>query len=109
MGRFIKSDKMADVTSVNQLLKIDVQAKENDNVYSKTDAWFRAEKELKSAVDPKTKKKLTDKELMQFKLKCKDFLVAIVKKIMEKTPLKFALVRNLSFLDPREMGATVKG
>jgi len=31
-----------------------------------------------------------------------------VKKIMEKSPLKFVLARNLSFLDPREMGATVK-
>ena len=75
MGRFIKSDKMSGVTSVNQLLKLDVQAKENHNVYSKTDAWFRAEKELKSAVDvdPKTKKKLTNKEVMQFKLECNDF------------------------------------
>ena len=50
---------MAGVTSVNQLLKIDVQAKENHNVYNKIDAWFRAEKELKSAVDPETNKKLT--------------------------------------------------
>jgi len=71
MGRFLKSDKMAGhglMTSVNQLLKIDVQAKENDNVYSKIDAWLRSEKDLKSAVDvdPKMKKKQTDKEVMQF-------------------------------------------
>jgi len=65
MGRFIKTDKMAGVTSVNQLLKIDVRAKENHNVYSKIDAWFRAEKELKSAVDPKTKKKLADKDVIR--------------------------------------------
>jgi len=49
-----------------------------------------------------------DKQVMQFKLECKDFLVAIVKNITEKSPLKLALARNLSFLDPREMGATVK-
>ena len=64
---------MSGVTSVNQLLKLDVQAKENHNVYSKIDAWFRAEKELKSAVDPQTKKKLTDKDVMQFTLECKEF------------------------------------
>ena len=108
MGRFMKSDKMAGVTSVYQLLKIDVQAKEDHNVYSKIDIGFRAEKELKSVVDPKTKKKVTDKEIMQFKLECRDFLVAIVKKIMDKSPLKFALARNLSFMDPREMGSTAK-
>jgi len=62
---------MAGMTSVNQLLKIDMQAKRESNVYSKIDAWFRAEKELKSAVDPKAKKKLI--EVMQLKLKLKDF------------------------------------
>ena len=56
-----------------------------NNVYSKIDAGFRAEK-LKSAVDPKTKKKVTDKQVMQFKLECRDFLVAIVTKIMDKEP-----------------------
>jgi len=108
MGRFMKSDKMAGVTSVYQLLKIDVQAKEDHNVYSKIDIGFRVEKELKSAVDPKTKKNVTDKEIMQFKLECRYFLVAIVKKIMDKSPLKFALARNLSFMDPREMRSTAK-
>jgi len=75
-----------------------VQAKENHNVYCKIDAGFRAEKELKSAIDPKTKKKVTDKEVMQFKLECRDFLVAIVMKIMDKGPLKFPLARNWAFL-----------
>ena len=31
-----------------------------------------------------------------------------MKKIMEKSPLKFALAHTLSFLLPKEMGATVK-
>jgi len=68
---------MAGLTSAYQLLKFDMQAKENHNVYSKIDAGFRAEKELKSAIDPKTKKKVTDKEVIQFKLKCTDFLLVI--------------------------------
>jgi len=48
-----------------------VQAKENHSTVftarSKIDVGYRAE-ELKSVVDPKTKKKVTDKETMQFKL-----------------------------------------
>ena len=55
-------------------------------------------------MDPKTKKKVTDKETVQFKL----VLVTIVQKIMDKSPLNFALAWNLSFLDPRETGSTVK-
>ena len=62
-----------------------MQAKKNHSVYSKIDVGYRAEKELKSAVDTKTKKKVTDKETMQFKLECKDFLVVIVQKIMDKS------------------------
>jgi len=60
MGRFIKSDKMAGVKFAYQLLKVDVQAKENHSVDSKIDVGFRAEKELKSALE-KTKKKVIDK------------------------------------------------
>ena len=31
-----------------------------------------------------------------------------MQKIMDKLPLNFALTRNLSFLDPKEMGSAVK-
>lgn len=46
MGRFIKSDKMTGVASVYQLLKFDVQAKENHNVYDQIDAGFTTEKDI---------------------------------------------------------------
>ena len=31
-----------------------------------------------------------------------------MQKIMDESPLNFALARKLPFLDPREMGSTVK-
>jgi len=108
MERFVKDDVMARVSSVQQLLKIDVGLKENHKVYSKIDIGFMAEKSLKSAVDQKTKKKISDKELMQFRMESKEFLIKLVKKIMEKSPLKYSLARNMSSLDPREMGNAAK-
>ena len=66
MDRFVKDDVMSRVSSVQQLQKIDVGLKENHKVYSKIDIGFMAEKSSKSAVDQKTKKKISDKELMQF-------------------------------------------
>ena len=80
MDRFVKDDVMSRVSSVQQLLKIDVGLKENHKVYSKIDIGFMAEKSLKSAVDQKTKKKISDKELMQFRMECKEFLNKLVKK-----------------------------
>ena len=103
MDRFVKDDVMSRVSSVQQLLKIDIGLKENHKVYSKIDIGFMAEKSLKSAVDQKTKKKISDKELMQFRMECKEFLNKLVKIIMEKS-----LARNMSSLDPREMGTAAK-
>ncbi|KAH9372162.1 hypothetical protein HPB48_009705 [Haemaphysalis longicornis] len=34
---------------------------------------------------------------------CKDFLVAVTKKVLEKSPLRHLLVRGLGSLDPRQM------
>jgi len=88
MDRFVKDDVMARVSSVQQLLKVDVDLKDNHKVYSKIDIGFMAEKSLKSAVD-QTTKKISDKEVMQFRMECKEFLKKLVKKVMEKSPLKF--------------------
>lgn len=41
-------------------------------------------------------------------MECKEFLNKLVKKVMEKSPLKFSLAWNMSFMDPREMGTTAK-
>lgn len=63
MDRFVKDDVMACVSSVQQLLKVDVELKDNHKVYWKIDIGFMAEKSLKSAVDQTTKKKISDKEV----------------------------------------------
>jgi len=81
MDRFVKDEvMMAHVSSVQELLKIDVGLKENHKVYKKTDIGFMAEKSLKSAVDQKMKKKISDKDVMQFRMECKDFTIKLVKK-----------------------------
>lgn len=36
-------------------------------------------------------------------MECKQFLAAVTKKILELSPLKSSMVRNLSSLDPRLM------
>ena len=79
-----------------------------DKVYFKIDIGFVAEKSLKCAAERKKKKAISDKELMQFQMECKEFLVKLVKKVMEKSPLKFSLARSMSSLDPQEMTTAAK-
>ena len=65
---------------------------------------------MKSAADQKTKK-TSDKDEVQFSMECKDFMSfmsKLVKKIMEKSPVKLLLARNMSSLDPQEMGTAAK-
>ena len=80
MDRFVKDDVMARVSLVHQILKIDVGLKENHKVYSKINIGFMAEKSLKRAAEQKKKKAISDKELMQFRMECKQVLVKLVKK-----------------------------
>lgn len=44
-----------------------------------------------------------DRAVSAFKIECKDFLVATIAKLTKKSPLKFAIVRNVSCLNPLTM------
>jgi len=46
---------------------------------------------------------------MELRLQCKDFLLKIVVKLLEKCPLKYPLTNNMSCLDPRQMVASKAG
>ena len=46
---------------------------------------------------------VSDRRLMEFRVECKDFLMAALKKLLQKCPLSYSLVRNMSSLDPRQM------
>lgn len=43
------------------------------------------------------------KETCAFKMECKQFLLSVTKKVLEKSSMKFPLVRGLSSLDSQQM------
>lgn len=47
--------------------------------------------------------KASPKDVFQFKMECKQFLVAVAKKVLENSPFKQLQVSSLSCLDPRLM------
>ena len=47
----------------------------------------------------KGRKKLSERQVCEFRMSCKAFLIKMVKKILDKSPLTYPLVRNS--LDPR--------
>ena len=50
-----------------------------------------------------SKKKVSEMQLMEFKMECKSFLQALVKKMLSKSPLKYCLVQSLVSLSPSYM------
>lgn len=105
MQRFIKADVLRDV-AVYQLVTIDSSDKQNQCGYSKIDIGFAAEHEVKRLLNIKA---ISDKQVMEFRFECRAFLVSMVKKLVEKAPMKYPLVRHMSCLDPKQMATDKDG
>jgi len=98
MQEFIKPDLLSDATSVVKLLKIEYEKFPNHVDLSKVKIGFAAERIL---CELKGSKKLSERQVFEFRMSCKAFLIKMVKKILDKSPLTYPLVRYMNFLDPR--------
>ena len=79
---------------------MDLKCKDMLKSYTEIDIGFVAENFLKEA---KSKKVVSDKGILEFKLQCKEVIVVLLSKLLAKTPLNYDLVLCLSCLDPIEI------
>lgn len=93
MMKVINADKLKAAFSAKQLLDIDLSQSENLLHSKKIDIGFAARKFLMEA-------KVDDKDATNFRLQCRELLIAIIEKLKERSPLKYLLVRGISALDP---------
>lgn len=107
MKRFIKDDVLSEVSTADKLVKVDVEEKRNHKTYKAIDIGFSAEKALKEAKEKAQKEgtSVSDKQVMEFRLDCRNFPIALLKKILNKCPISYSLVRNMAALNPKEMVA----
>ena len=66
----------------------------------KIDTAFSAEKIVN---DLFTKKKLVDEQFMDFSMECIGMLLTTVGKLQNKSHLKYSMVRNMEYPEPRKM------
>jgi len=71
--------------------------------YSKEDIGFTTENAVKAV-----RKNVSDKQLLDFHLSCRNFLKEVVAKLLNKTAVQYPLANNLAFLDPRLISDTDK-
>ena len=97
MQRFMKDDILAGATNALKMSKIDVVDAKNHKDQSHVDVGFVTKNLLLKLTLRKT---ISDRALLQFKLECKRFLINVCKKVLEKSPIKYPLVRTAIWLDP---------
>jgi hypothetical protein len=87
---------------VSKLMKIDVMSRENWCSYRDVDPGVAAKTELAQC-------KVSDREKLEFRMECIKFLSAMSAKIVERSPLKYNLVKFASSVAPASVlkGGTV--
>lgn len=89
--RFIKLD----VLENNSLLDIDFKNAKNQLTAKEINIGYGTDSALRKC------KNVTGLEKLQFREQCRKCMIAFVSKIMERSPIKYPLVRSITCLDPR--------
>jgi hypothetical protein len=100
LSKFLRKDKMPDSNSISELTELNLRDKDNQVNYKKVDIGFSADRILKELI---ATKKISDRNVLEFRMNCLEQLITLTEKLMLKAPIKHSLVRNLTFLNPHEM------
>lgn len=91
--KFMKCSTLS-AGGISGLLRLNIEDVDKHLPLEKVDIGHMCEQIIKDC-------KASTKDVLQFKMECKQFLIAVTK--LKKSPLKSTLVRGLSSLDPRLM------
>lgn len=94
MMRFVKSEKIAEASTSQKLINLNLQDSANLVSAEKVDVGYAVRSLMKQI-------KCSEKEKLVFKNEFKNLLTTMVEKLREKSPLKSHLARGLTALDPK--------
>ena len=97
MRRFIKPAVLDAAKTTSKLVSIDINDTTLHQSYQKIDIGFRTQRSLQEV------KNKSDRDVLQFRMECKSFMITLLKKLLAKCPLNFPLVQALSCLNPNLM------
>ncbi|XP_070404065.1 uncharacterized protein [Nothobranchius furzeri] len=101
LRRFIQRELLQDITPL-QLAKLDTNDQRNWVMASHVDISLGAESAIK-ALQSKPNNRVGDLTALEFRKDCIRCLSSIVKKVQEKSTLKYPTVRQIACLDPSIM------
>ena len=100
MERVIKLEALAGRKEPSKLLHVEWNDSKNQLENSKVKTGFAAERIISQL---KTAKKVSEKQVFEFRDNCKQFVLKMISKIVEKSPITYSLVRNMVCLDPANL------
>ena len=96
-SKFIRKEVLSEAVTTSQLLKVGVDEVKNQLSTDKIEVGFGIRYELKQL---RSRKKITDTQILTFKRECCQFLAVLCKHMMENSPLKSFTTRCLRALSP---------
>lgn len=94
MMRFVKSEKIVEANTSQKLMNLDLQDSANLVSVEKVDIGYAAKSLLKQV-------KCSEKDKLSFKNEFRSFLIIMLEKLRDKSPLQSHLARGLTALDPK--------
>ncbi|KAJ8032368.1 hypothetical protein HOLleu_25882 [Holothuria leucospilota] len=98
--RFLKKEVHSDVNQILKLIKMDVKDSSTHCPVGDVDIGFTPQRKVKALVSTN---KISARQALEFKSEYKQFLMKIVLKLLEKSPIQYQLARCAVCLDPRRM------
>lgn len=87
--------------SAKQLMNIDLDDKENLLKIEKIETGFSVDSTIKKL---RSTDQVTNSQIKKFKEECQEFIIRMINKLIEKSPLGSEFLRSCSFLHPQFLG-----
>jgi hypothetical protein len=98
MEKFIKVEVLKKAPSTIKLIKVDIPNKLITLKYLKLKLDL-----LLKILEIKRFQKVSDRDVYEFRQECRSFLVKLLSKVLDKSPVKYPIIRYISVLDPRTL------
>ena len=100
MNKFVKKSVLDSTYSMYKIANLDVLDKKNHKAAGEIDIGFTAKATLGNLAKSKV---VSDRGILEFQMKCTKFLSHVTNKILERSPMKYKLVRSLYCLNPQKI------
>ena len=98
--KLVKKSVLDSADTMYKIANLDVPDKQNHKVATEIDIGFAAKAILTTLAKTKA---VNERGVLEFRMNCTKFISYVTSKILERSPMKYKLVRSLYCLNPQKM------